>query len=216
MLIIGIIPPLVDRSVARSFGRLPVLAVASRDAESAYDRVRLFDRVRNLLHQSMCPYGTFVQRSLRAGQRWFRNGREAGRVVSQRLRRVSRGYSVGRSQHGERTGPGRAGRVTGGHRRGTRGLLGRSGLRLPSRCGDSWDSAGGGRPARSSSGALLGRWRLAGAACTFGVRGFSGGSAAGSFAAAQVAAAVVASLLSGVLRAACLGAEWAGPFPHDW
>src|SRR5660398_309452 len=72
MLIIGIIPPLVDRSVDRSFGRLPVLAVGSRDAESPYDRLRLFDRVRNLLHQSMCPYGTFVQRSLRPGSGGFR------------------------------------------------------------------------------------------------------------------------------------------------
>src|SRR5660398_125436 len=74
MLIIGIIPPLVDRSVARSFGRLPVLAVGSRDAESPYDRLRLFDRVRNLLHQSMCPYGTFVQRSLRPGSGGLETG----------------------------------------------------------------------------------------------------------------------------------------------
>src|SRR5680860_1909768 len=74
MLIIGIIPPLVDRSVARSFGRLPVLAVGSRDAESAYDRVRLFDRARNLLHQSMCPCRTFVQRSLRPGNGGLETG----------------------------------------------------------------------------------------------------------------------------------------------
>jgi len=51
-----------------------VLTVESRDAESAYDRVRLFDRVRNLLHQSMCPYRTFVQRSLRTGSGGLETG----------------------------------------------------------------------------------------------------------------------------------------------